>query len=107
MMRRVLLAFLTLPAVAAAQSYQMAGSLLRISSATYSRGTFGTGAGELLQRFDADDLTGRDRDRGRPGCRLRAPARTSEVMTTSRQEPMPTAGPGATLSPFARQPKTL
>ncbi len=70
MMRRVLLALLTLPAVAAAQSYQMAGSLLRISSATYSRGTFGTGAGELLQRFDADDLTGYGIEIGTPGMQV-------------------------------------
>lgn len=41
-----------------AQPFQMSGAMLRVQWFAYMRGPFATGAGELLTRFDADDLTG-------------------------------------------------
>jgi len=60
-----------LPAVAClAQNLQVAGTVIRTSSATYTRGPASMGAGELLQRFDADDLRGFGIEAAFPGVQV-------------------------------------
>lgn len=56
--------------LAPAQGTQVAGTLLRSFSFTYSRGGLGLGAGELLQRFDADDLRGFGIEAAFPGVQV-------------------------------------
>lgn len=49
---------LALAASLPAQNLFAAGNVFRTASASYTRGPAGFGAGELLQRFDASDITG-------------------------------------------------
>lgn len=65
-------AALCLSPMLAAQAPQLAGSVLRFQTTSYTRGIFGAGggAGELMQRFDASDITGYGVEPGSPGMHV-------------------------------------
>jgi hypothetical protein len=57
-------------AAAPAQALHGAGALQRMTSTAWSRGSLGTGPGELVQRFDADELTGFGVEAAFPGMHV-------------------------------------
>jgi hypothetical protein len=59
-----------LAAGATAQGLNSAGTALRNVANAFSRGGAGTGAGELLQRFDADEIRGFGADAAHPGMQV-------------------------------------
>lgn len=61
---------LTMTGAAAAQSLYAAGASLRTLSMSYTRGPAGQNAGELIQKFDADDLRGFGVEAAFPGVQV-------------------------------------
>ena len=74
MIPRPMLAFglvlTTVAATATAQVLHGAGALQRITSVAWSRGSLGLGPGELMQRIDADELTGFGVEEAFPGMHV-------------------------------------
>lgn len=67
---RYVLAGLTLSGAGYAQTLQIAGSGLTLASVTYTRGPAGYDAGELMMRFDADDMRGYGVESAFPGVQV-------------------------------------
>lgn len=67
---RLLLPFALVPAVAARAQLFPAGASQTTSSVLFTRGSAGLGAGELIQRFDAEDWRGFGVDAGFQGFQL-------------------------------------